>query len=249
MTALFDGGNSKLHFARWEDGSVRGAVDVPYPDSPGELPGLIDRLLDGMSFTRAAACSVSPRWGDVLFDALESRFPGTLTCVRCAADEGVTVAYGCPESYGVDRALAAAAAWRIFRGACVVVDAGTAVTVDAVDDRGVVRGGFIFPGADLLARGLEANTGLPFVTLSGGARGIGADTRSCIANGILLGMEGAVRELVRRAAEEVKSYNRVIVTGGGGFSLVRALGPAARHRPGLVFEGLGHVADGAASSA
>lgn len=56
-----------------------------------------------------------------------------------------------PEKVGVDRLLAALAAYRQVKGACIVVDAGTAVTIDAVSADGVFQGGAIFPGLDLMA--------------------------------------------------------------------------------------------------
>lgn len=249
MTALFEGGNSRLHFAWWNDGTVRGALHIPYPESIGAIPGMIERLLGVLVPQTVAACSVSPHRGEPLFAALEARFPGMVRIVRSASDAGVTVRYDHIETYGVDRALAALAAYRMVREACVVVDAGTAVTVDAVDGDGVVRGGYIFPGVDTLAHGLAARTGLPLVHITDPDRGIGTNTRSCIERGIAVGIAGAARSLIESAAVEVGSGDRVMVTGGGGMFLMRELSLTACYRPHLVLEGLGFVSDSLASFA
>jgi type III pantothenate kinase len=243
MTALFDGGNSRLHFAWWDSGSVRGVIHAPYPESGDAIPGLIENLLGGEVPRRIAACSVSPRWGEPLFAAIEARFPGAVCIVRSASDAGVTVRYDRPGSYGVDRALAALAAYRMVKSACVVVDAGTAVTVDAVDGDGVVRGGYIFPGIEALAHGLAAMTGLPLVHITKPEIGIGTDTLSCIERGIAAGIAGAVRFLIESAAGEVKGGDQVIITGGGGEFLMRELSLVACFRPHLVLEGLGFISD------
>ena len=65
---------------------------------------------------------------------------------------------------GVDRVLAAYAAYRLVNDSCIVIDAGTAVTIDAVTKDGTFAGGFIFPGKDLLSWSLAAKTDLPYIS-------------------------------------------------------------------------------------
>lgn len=243
MTALFEGGNSRLHFAWWDGESVHGVVHVPYPGSDEAFPGMIEDMLGGAIPRAVAACSVSRRYGGMLFAAMETGFPGTIRIVRSASDAGVAVRYDSPETYGIDRALAALAAYRLVRASCVVVDAGTAVTVDAVDDDGVVCGGYIFPGMETLAHGLAERTRLPMVHAGVLDGELGTSTRLCIERGIAVGIAGAVRALIESAAREVKSGDRVIVTGGGGEFLMRLLSLEARWHPHLVLEGLGSVSD------
>ena len=117
---------------------------------------------------------------------------------------------------GVDRLLAALAAYRRTGGACVVVDCGTAVTVDAVNSGGVFQGGAIFPGREMMARALAEGTAqLPHV--EGGAAPesvIGKSTEEAILAGLVHGAAGALSSLVAGAMIEVGLHARVVVTGG-----------------------------------
>ena len=121
-----------------------------------------------------------------------------------------------PEKVGVDRLLAALAAYRRTGGACVIVDCGTAVTVDAVDSGGVFLGGAIFPGRDMMARALADGTAqLPHV--EGGAAPesvIGKSTEEAILAGLVHGTAGALDSLVAGAMMEVGLHAHVLVTGG-----------------------------------
>src|SRR6185436_9837669 len=67
---------------------------------------------------------------------------------------GVRNAYGEPSQLGTDRWASLIAAWRFVRGAALVVNAGTAVTIDMLDATGVFRGGVILPGLALMASAL-----------------------------------------------------------------------------------------------
>src|SRR6185503_15791565 len=92
--------------------------------------------------------------------ALVAQRPGTsLTLVATAAEQfGVRCAYTEPSRLGVDRWVAVLAAYHAARGAACAIDAGTAVTFDAVDSAGMHLGGLIFPSARLLAAALDRNT-------------------------------------------------------------------------------------------
>ena len=240
MIALFDSGNSRLHFACWDGETVRNPLHVPYPETIDLLPAMIRRLLSSIPDPeRIAACSVSPLYREPLFRILHSQAPGKLVIARTAADLGLRVVYDRPEQYGIDRALAALRAWRLFQKSCVVIDAGTAITVDAIDHDGTVRGGYIFPGADAMAHALASQTGLPMVSPDMQCRDPGNSTRSCIACGIAGGMAGAVDVLFAKASGTVGSGDRVVITGGGGEKLLPLLSFQAEYRPNLVLEGLG----------
>ncbi len=241
MTALFDSGNSRLHFGWWNGETVRDTAHLTYPPSPEELAGVVRELLGKSVPESIAACSVSPKYGAALFEILAGFAPGKLRVVRTARDIGMDVRYDHPERFGIDRALAALAAYRLFRDSCVVIDAGTAVTIDAVSRDGAVWGGYIFPGEEAMAFALSARTGLPDVKTGELSSEIGTSTETCISRAIALGAAGAVRCLAERAAELVGADGRVAVTGGNGEKLHRSLGIPARYRPDLVLEGLGMV--------
>ncbi len=127
-----------------------------------------------------------------------------------------------PEKVGVDRILNAAAAHERVVDALVVVDAGTAITVDCVSAEGVFLGGAILPGLQLSAKVLHEQTSLlPEVKVVNPDWVWGKDTNEAIVAGIYYGALGAIRELVERYAAELRAWPVTIVTGGDG-ELIRA---------------------------
>ena len=177
-TALFESGNSRLHFSWWDSGRVIDTVSMPYPETTDALEDIIGNLFSSKTPDRIAACSVSSRWREILFQAIERKAPGKLVVARTVYDTGINVVYDKPETIGVDRVLAAHAAYRFFGDTGVVIDAGTAVTIDAVAADGTILGGFIFPGPDILSRSLSEKTDLPGVSASDSCDGIGSTTES-----------------------------------------------------------------------
>jgi len=145
-----------------------------------------------------------------------------------------------PERVGTDRLLAALAAYRRARSACLIVDCGTAITVNAVRADGVFVGGAIFPGLAMMARALARGTALlPETAMPERVPGIGKNTEQAIAAGILHGAAGAVANLIIVASEVVGSEAAVFLTGGDAARLAEFLPPDCRDvTPDLVLEGL-----------
>lgn len=112
--------------------------------------------------------------------------------------------YSTPATLGMDRLAAAVGAWSMAKGRNIlVVDAGTAVTIDFVDASGVYRGGNIAPGIALRLRSLHEHTGrLPMVEPLGDTPLLGTDTESALRSGAVVGIRneisGYITELERR---------------------------------------------------
>lgn len=129
-----------------------------------------------------------------------------------------------PVTVGVDRLLAALGAHARSGEACVVIDAGTAVTVDFVDAWGVFQGGCIAPGLAMSLRALHEHTAaLPLVDVStlGGPSGLarsesplGRSTADAIALGCMTAIRGLVHRLIDQYAAMNNAYPRIIATGG-----------------------------------
>lgn len=149
-----------------------------------------------------------------------------------------------PSKVGIDRLAAAAAANRLRTPGrpAVVVDCGTAVTVDLLSKSGVFLGGAILPGAPLMAKGLADGTSkLPQVAAL--ERGMppampGKATAEAIAVGIGWGFRGAVARLVAEAQRALGGDTEVVLTGGWR-AAVRSEFPEATEMPDLVLEGIG----------
>lgn len=153
-----------------------------------------------------------------------------------------------PQTVGADRLFAARGAAELVEESCIVLDAGTALTVDAVvvaeDGAGapLFLGGAIAPGPRLWAHALHTLTArLPEVELEPGVRALGRDTHEALRSGVVHGFRGAATELALRVAAEAGLERApAVLTGGAARFLIeprRILAPLL-HEPELVHFGL-----------
>ena len=159
---------------------------------------------------------------------------------------GVTSGYTQPRRLGVDRWAALVAAWAEVQSACLVVDAGTALTIDAIDGDGKHLGGQIVAGVATMADALAAATNdIPRVKPAPGreASDLGMFAQNTAA-AVREGAHGAVAGAVDRAIRALQSnaYDpAVILTGGDASRILNALCSTPVHRPHLVLQGLAHM--------
>lgn len=161
------------------------------------------------------------------------------------ADLAIEVRLAEPRAVGIDR-IAAAAAARVVKGPgrpAIIVDCGTAATVDVVSAAGEFLGGAILPGPALMTRALaEGTSRLPEVAaLEHGTVPPmpGRSTQEAIAAGIGWGMRGAIARLVEEARRGLGAgaEPEIILTGGWRTAVRDAL-PGAREMPDLVLAGI-----------
>jgi len=143
-----------------------------------------------------------------------------------------------PSAVGADRLAGALAAHRRF-GAAVVVDFGTAVTVNAVTADGAFLGGAILPGPALAAAALSAGTGLVRVrTPAEAVPPPGRSTSDAAAAGATYGLAGAVDRLAEETAAALGGRPTLVATGGAAKLIVPLCRTKFRLLPNLVLEGL-----------
>ena len=140
-----------------------------------------------------------------------------------------------PALVGRDRLFAARGAFEVLGDSCLVVDVGTAMTVDALLVAGPARpaflGGAIAPGPALLAQSLARGTArLPEVEARPDVAALGRDTRAAIASGIAHGLRGAARELVERIASESGLERAPVVITGGARAFLAGVAFGSRRR-------------------
>jgi type III pantothenate kinase len=161
-----------------------------------------------------------------------------------AADLPLVVALEHPERVGIDRLAAAVAVNRLRPPdrPAIVVDTGSATTVDFISADGAFRGGAIMPGIDMSARALHEFTDLlPLVTLnelSVTPPPLGLSTVTAIRSGLYWGALGGIRELIERLTATLVPPPALFLTGGAAKHFAGALGDDARYEPHLVLSGI-----------
>ena len=153
-------------------------------------------------------------------------------------------AYSTPRTLGMDRLAAAVGAWSLGKGQNIlVIDAGTAITVDLVTADGVYQGGNIAPGIEMRLRALHDYTGsLPLVQAQGNIPWLGADTDTAIRSGVVNGVKKELKGYIQEANQRYGSV-LVFLTGGDAesFDLIDKNANFVAHN--LVIRGLSCIMD------
>jgi type III pantothenate kinase len=129
---------------------------------------------------------------------------------------GLTNSYQKPEQLGADRWLAMIAAYNMAQSPVIVVDCGTAVTVDLVNEKGLFVGGVIMPGLNAALQSLRADTNAikepadtkPVV----GA--VAQSTEDAVQAGILFGLAGGIERVIHEQTSEIDRNPVIYMTGG-----------------------------------
>jgi type III pantothenate kinase len=134
-------------------------------------------------------------------------------------DTGITVSTDNPCEVGADRIVNSVAAWHLFKSPLLVIDFGTAITFDCVNDQQQYIGGAIMPGIGISLDALAGRTAkLPRIDIEQAPeRAVGKSTVDAIRSGILYGFGGMVDRMVEKLTPEVAPDGKmvqVIATGG-----------------------------------
>ena len=163
----------------------------------------------------AVLASVVPPLDAALIEGLD-RYLG-VSCLKVTAslDLGITIGYGTPQEVGADRLVDAVAGVARWGSPLIIVDFGTAITLNVIDEGDVYLGGAIAPGLMTSMEALVGRTAkLPKIGLEAPSSVIGRTTIESIQAGILFGNAGLVDSLVRRIWKELGRKTTVIATGG-----------------------------------
>ncbi len=242
MILLLDIGNTRIKWMRLKDGAT-GRMDARV-HADEQMKSAITAAFDGPAPERVVACNVAgPLVGKALSEYCHEKFglnPEFLISsdVRC----GVTNGYTDPVRLGADRWAAVIGAFRQFGGPACVIDAGTAITVDAVKADGTHLGGLIAPGPQTMRRALaDATAGLHDLG-EGQLALLCKDTRSAIWSGGWHTAAGFLERMHNMVGRELGPETKFILTGGDAKRLDSLLPGRFVLCPELVLLGLAAVA-------
>lgn len=210
-------GNSRLGVAVFVSGNLEYVTRVPHGQR-ADWPGVIAeawKRIEGRENAAVAGVSVNPPLNQPVEQAVQQAIGRKVEWVGTDIDLPIKVLTDVPAKTGVDRVLNVAAAFEQMQKGCVVVDAGTAITVDVCNDKGEFLGGAIAPGAQLQLKAMHDHTAaLPDVSLEAPKGAIGKSTEQAMLQGVYHGIRGMVKELVENYATELGYWPDVIATGG-----------------------------------
>jgi type III pantothenate kinase len=222
MLLAIDIGNTNVALGVFEGETLRATwtVATDIDKTADEYAVLLLNLLprEGLNLSDidhvSIACVVPPLL--TIFEELSQRYfkisplvvgPGVKTGVRICTDN--------PREVGADRVANAAAAHHLYSGPMILIDFGTATTLDVLSKEGDYLGGAIAPGILIAAEALfERASKLPRVELVPPEHAIGKNTVTTMQSGIIFGYVGLIESLVKRMNRELGQQAYVVATGG-----------------------------------
>jgi type III pantothenate kinase len=209
-----------------------------------ELALMIQQFLGfhGFSFDDqihgVAVCSGVPRITASLRDMTRRYFGFDALVVEPGVRTGMPILYDNPKEVGADRIADAVAAYEKYGGPTVVVDFGTANTIEAISEKGEYLGGAIFPGIEVSLDALFGRAAaLRRVELVAPRNVIGKSTVESIQSGTIYGFSGQVDAMVDRFRAEIGDCS-VIATGGLAELIIPHSRTIEHYEPWLTLEGL-----------
>jgi len=217
-----DVGNTQITLGYFRGGEVTGSWRIRTDPlrTADDYRVVVDHLLLAEGLKRrpvsgAALCSVVPSLTEPFLRLCQSFFGVEALNLEPARQKVIVNRYNKPAEVGADRLANALAARRYYALPAIIVDFGTATTVDAVSAAGAYLGGAIAPGIGISLEALfQKAARLTGVSLEAPTRAIGRTTEESIRSGTVFGFAGQIEGLVARFRQELRGRPTVVATGG-----------------------------------
>ena len=243
MNLLVDIGNQ---YVKWSFGDESGSFELSPPSSldlnlKDQLRPLDD--VTGVYFVNVAGREVSEIFRDWALsvwniDPVES-FPQIKQC-------GVSNGYRQVQQLGADRWAAAIGAWHTTRAATIIVDCGTAITVDALSESAEFIGGSIMPGIQLSKESLYRRApGINELSFRMPTDIPARTTVEAVSTGVIFSLVGGVEILIDEYQAITGESSRLLITGGDAKFIQQHSSKKFEYVPNLVLRGLSKIADSA----
>lgn len=247
LRLLVDIGNSRIKWALASHGTW--LIGESFETDAQTLRGHLQA--HWLPLDRPVAVWVSNVAGPAVFAELHRWVSDVWACPVSAAQSqsrqgGVTNGYETPERLGVDRWLGLLGLRQRHPLPACLVDSGTAITVDVLDEAGFHLGGLIAPGLKTMKHALQADTyALDIVT--GPAPGpvvLGRDTASAMDSGCVLACAGLIEKALGSLTDTTAKKCTLVMTGGDAALIGRHLSIPFQLDDTIVLHGLQIMAEG-----
>ena len=243
MDICIDIGNSYLKWAYVVENKLKRSDVVDYKQI--SIKQIVAKMLDQVSIQVIIVVNVA---GDLLLKGMkqqlkEQGFSGQFIEVFSQKRAfGVINAYCQPEKLGVDRWVALIAARQQSQQAVCIIDIGTAITLDVMDDKGRHQGGWIIPGRHLMQTSLIQQTqqikdSMETSLLDSSTLTLADNTQQAIAGGTHYVIVNFIQQIVQDLSKQYKDLT-TILTGGDSQNFIAALTDQISYQPQLVLQGL-----------
>ena len=238
MLLAIDIGNTNVGFGLFDESGLRRHGRVSADDAYA-----LTEVIGDEPISRIALASVAPSMTDRIVPMLALQYNTTVLVAGRDVPFGIEIQCDEPEKVGADRLLDAIAAYARTQLATIVVDVGSAVTVDFVSARGTFVGGAIAPGPQMMLDALHHQTELlPNIELKKPDSPVGHSSTDALLSGAYWGAVGLVDRLVAEISVDQAAEAKILVTGGAGEAIASEMQGQPEYIPTLTLEGLALIA-------
>ena len=249
MILAVDIGNSDVVIGMFNDENLLQSrrIRTRLHQSIDEYEMLVRGMLFACNFSLketkgAVLSSVVPELTDVFSRLIENMIGQLPVKVSSDLNLGIKINTEDPSKIGHDRLINAAAAYKQYKTSLVVIDCGTATTLDVVTTDGVFQGGIICPGLSISSEELFSKAAQLYqVNLEMPKNLIGKNTADSLKSGLIYGYGGMIESLINRLVKEINQHGdtnpKVIITGGLAPKILTIL-PKVIYHENLTLHGL-----------
>lgn len=242
MLMVIDVGNTRTKWAQVQaDGSLTDMqVCTNTTLATSELKKALTKV-DKVVIANVAGEAIAQQLTAMVSDQVTVVFPAA----QAEACEVIN-SYDQKEALGIDRWAAVIAAWQMNKQPTIVVNAGTAITIDAlskdnVTKKGIFMGGCILPGLQLMYRALTDSTAKLASTSDGVVTMFPKNTQDAIQTGCMNAVVGAVVLQMKQLEKHYAFLPKIVISGGDAVKIAEALKPQLKRivvADNLVLHGL-----------
>lgn len=243
-TLLIDAGNSALKWAVTDAGEFSNMLTKHYTDNV-----TADFFIESWKsldkpITIIACCVAQKQVWQALVSACHELWEMDIHKVESLSKGyGLVNAYDIASDLGSDRWSAMIGAYHIADSAFIVIDAGSALTIDMVNESGQHLGGYIIPGVNTMSKSLGMYTAQVNVDTdqnSTPSLSLGRSTKECVEAGIYLSMVKMIESVFEKESKQVKSL-QCFITGGDAKVIADLLSFKCVMMPDIVVRGLAEI--------
>ena len=241
MWLAIDIGNTNIHLGIFEEDILHSTCTIKC-ETQHLIQTNLAKILNHEVLCKVQAvviASVNPKIEAFVIEGIQNHLPAKPQIIGKDIPIPIPVLTEYPEGVGTDRLVNALAAFERTRNWTIVVDAGTAITVDGINNKGAFMGGIIAPGIDISSKALHHFTALlPEISISKTRNVLGKNTAEAINAGIYWGTVGMVSQLIHMLCDELKCQPAILATGGNASMLAQEIPLITAVLPNLTLEGI-----------
>jgi type III pantothenate kinase len=246
MLLAIDIGNTNVTFGVFEGEKIKCTwrVSTAIHRTSDEYANIMLSLMErwGVNATQikdTVICSVVPPLLVIFDEVCKHYLKKTPLIVEAGVKTGIRIDMDNPREVGPDRIVNAVAAHQLYGGPVIVIDMGTATTMDVVSKDGRYIGGAIAPGIIISTEALFTRTAvLPRIELALPKKAIGRNTVAAMQSGVVFGYIGLIEGIISRIQAELDERAKVVAAGGLAGMIVGASNVINIVNPDLTLIGL-----------